>query len=78
MHIGEGKDGLVDSGCWRGSRWRATSREHHQHRAALVGALGSAEEDLKHHDMCVPAAMAGLGARAVAMGDGRRGIERYK
>jgi hypothetical protein len=35
----------------------------------LVG--GSAGEDLRRHDTCVPAAMAGLAACAMAMGDKR-------
>jgi len=38
--------------------------------SALVGALGSAEEDLRRHGTCAPAAMARVSG--VRDGDGRR------
>jgi len=41
----------------------------------LVGALGSAEEDLRHHGTCAPAAMAGSAVRPTAVGDGRTARE---
>jgi len=37
----------------------------------LAGALGSAMEDMRRHDTCAPAAMAGSAAHAMVMGDGR-------
>jgi hypothetical protein len=37
---------------------------------ALVGALGSAEEDLRRHGICAPAAMVGSAACTTEMGDG--------
>jgi hypothetical protein len=46
FNIVEGKAGPVDSSRRGGSRRRATAREDHQHYLALVGALGSAGEDL--------------------------------
>jgi hypothetical protein len=36
----------------------------------LVGLLGSAREDLRRHNTCAPATMAGLATRPMAMGDG--------
>jgi hypothetical protein len=42
----------------------------------LMDALGSAEEDLRRHRTCAPAAMAGLAARPLVMGDGRTARER--
>jgi hypothetical protein len=44
----------------------------------LVGAHGSAKEDLRHHGMCAPAAMAGSAAHATTMEDGRRGSKRHR
>jgi hypothetical protein len=41
----------------------------------LVGALGSAEEDLRRHDTCTPAAM-GVSGAPMTMGDGRMTRER--
>ena len=38
--------------------------------AALVGALGSAEEDLRRHGTCALAAMGELATCTMAMGDG--------
>jgi len=38
--------------------------------ATLVGALGSAGEDMRHHSTCTPATMVGSAARPTMMGDG--------
>jgi hypothetical protein len=46
--IGEGKDRAGRFSRWGGSR----------RRAALISALGSPRKDLRHYDMCAPAAMA--------------------
>jgi hypothetical protein len=37
--IGEGSMGQLILAIGGGSRWRAVTRDHHQHLAALVGAL---------------------------------------
>jgi hypothetical protein len=38
----------------------------------LVGALGLAKENLRRHDTCAPAAMAGSAVHPTAMDDKRR------
>jgi hypothetical protein len=68
---------------YRASRFRSSGWEpaaSHGARAppapaTLVGAFGSAGEDLRHHDTCVPAAIAGSVARPTAMGDDRTARE---
>jgi hypothetical protein len=42
----------------------------------LVGAIGSAGEDLRRHGTCIPADMVGSAARLTAMSDGRTARER--
>jgi hypothetical protein len=55
-----------------GEPWRASTTS----AATLVGALGSAGDDLRCHGTCAPAAMAGSAARPTAIGDGRTARER--
>ena len=69
------KAGPVDSGY----RWEPTVSRGARAPpvpAKLVGALGSAGEDLRRHGMCAPTAMTGSAARPTAMGDGRTTRER--
>jgi len=66
------------------SRFRPSRREPTASRGwpappappTLAGALGLARQDLSCHGTCAPAAMAGLAARPMALGDGRMAMER--
>jgi hypothetical protein len=77
-NIREGKPG---AGRFRPLRWEPpASRGARAPPAPVVymGALDSAEEDLRRHDTCAPMAMTGSAACAMAMEtDGRRGSERH-
>ena len=69
-NIGKENAGLVDFGRRGQSRRRAPPA-----LLALMGALSSAEEDLRRHDTCAPTAMAGSAVRPTAMGDGQMARE---
>jgi len=74
-NIGEGRPGqsfpTVGVGANGEPRLRAPPAP-----ATLVDALGSAREDLRRHNTCAPAAMAGSAVHPTAMGDGRMTRER--
>ena len=75
-NIGEGKPG---AGRFRSSGWDPAASGGTRAPLApgtLVGALGSAEEDLRRHGTCAPTAMAVSAARPTAMGDERTTSER--